>query len=150
VSTRQGGAWKTMAADPPSVIFDAVRPEIADLRQVYINVGGSERILRMMCTSILKVTSTPLRQALEAHDLDLLGDLAHKQAGTLSYICAHSTVDALQAVNSYCRSLVRENTRDAAVILELERLVDAACEHVDGLVAAMRAAPTDDSTGTGA
>ena len=126
-----------MAAAHPAIL-DAVSPEICDLRQVYINCGNSEPTLRMICDKMqTQLMSARLRKRLEERNTDVLGDEAHKMAGDLSYLCAHSTCDAINRVKQFCRDQALD-TADTEVLSELESLVDAACVQLDALTAALQ------------
>ena len=127
-----------MAAAHPAIL-DAVSPEICDLRQAYTNCGSSEPTLRMMCDKMqTHLMSARLRKRWEERNTDLLGDEAHKMAGNLCYLCAHSTCDAINRVKRLCRDQALD-TADTEVLSELDSLVDAACVQLDALAAALQA-----------
>ena len=122
---------------PPESILNAVSPDTADLRQVYTNVGNALHILLQIIDSMRQVTGEPLRKAMEAKSVTLLGDEAHKLAGKLAYVCAHSTVAALQAVSTTCRSAENAGTHNTDQCPELRELAGSACEAVESLAAAL-------------
>eukprot|EP00966_Prymnesium_polylepis_P171711 3970867-Prymnesium_polylepis.1 len=78
-----------------------VPTKVADLRMALADMGYSHSLLSKVVRNVCKLSTAQMVAALDAGDLPAVRRQAHKLAGTVSYVRAHSLLAACHKLQAF-------------------------------------------------